>query len=74
MELSVQLAIIMVGRQAINACIEICVPLLRKWYNLVFLRTSRQSPDTCWPQWANDFYLISFDSYSLFYEYLEMSE
>ncbi|XP_071549190.1 anoctamin-1-like isoform X1 [Panulirus ornatus] len=72
MELSVQLAIIMIGKQAINACFEMGVPLLCKWRKRQYLRIPSESTNTHCPQWAKDFRLISLDSYSLFYEYLEM--
>ncbi|XP_069181582.1 anoctamin-1 isoform X3 [Procambarus clarkii] len=72
MELTVQLATIMIGRQAINACIEMGLPILRRWCNRMTLHSPRQPYDPCWPQWAKDFYLMPFDARSLFYEYLEM--
>nr|XP_053652802.1 anoctamin-1-like [Cherax quadricarinatus] len=71
-ELSVQLATIMIGRQAINAALEMGVPVVRSWCNKMTLHSPKQPFNVLWPQWVKDFYRINCDSRSLFFEYLEM--
>ncbi|XP_044253910.1 anoctamin-1-like isoform X1 [Tribolium madens] len=78
MELTIQLAIIMIGKQAINAVAEMVVPLLKKMYNSVKVSMGIQEapPDqigiiSC-NQWTEDYKLLDLQSQSLFSEYLEM--
>ncbi|CRK98840.1 CLUMA_CG011990, isoform A [Clunio marinus] len=76
MELFIQLAIIMIGKQALNALIEMALPLMMKKYNK-FMFGYRQKDEeeaelkAC-NQWTKDFKLMEWDSMGLFHEYLEM--
>ncbi|XP_068227061.1 anoctamin-1 isoform X2 [Palaemon carinicauda] len=72
LELSVQLAIIMVGKQIMNTCMEMVIPLLWKWYNMLTVPESQREAHNRWPRWAKDFRLVNFDPRGLFPEYLEM--
>ncbi|XP_068908006.1 anoctamin-1-like isoform X4 [Tenebrio molitor] len=78
MELTLQLAIIMVGKQAINAVTENVLPLLTKMYNSVRIKMGikNASPEeeiiiSC-NQWTEDYKLLDMPAQSLFSEYLEM--
>ncbi|XP_047493990.1 anoctamin-1-like isoform X1 [Penaeus chinensis] len=72
LELSVQLAIIMVGKQAMNTCMEMVIPMLWKWYNMLTVPENQREAHSRWPRWAKDFRLVNFDPRGLFPEYLEM--
>ncbi|XP_069195050.1 anoctamin-1 isoform X3 [Procambarus clarkii] len=72
LELSVQLAIIMIGKQAMNTCMEMVIPLLWKWYNMLTVPEQQREAHNRWPRWAKDFRLVNFDPRGLFPEYLEM--
>lgn len=78
MELCIQLVIIMVGKQALNALLEMLIPFLIKRINSI--RNRMGKPDRCdgesliaCNQWTNDYKLLSWSSRGLFDEYLEMS-
>ncbi|CAH0560973.1 unnamed protein product [Brassicogethes aeneus] len=78
MELTIQLAIIMIGKQALNAIMEILWPLLFKMYTTFKITTGLEKEEntdeiliTC-NQWTEDYKLSALDSQSLFSEYLEM--
>ncbi|CAG9107102.1 unnamed protein product [Plutella xylostella] len=71
LELSIQLAIIMVGKQVINTAVEMTTPRLLKWYNII--RTIGRKNVIHSPlQWVKDFKLVDFGNMGLFPEYLEM--
>ncbi|KAJ0181435.1 hypothetical protein K1T71_003520 [Dendrolimus kikuchii] len=71
LELSIQLAIIMVGKQFINTVVEMMMPYLLKWWNI--LRTIGRRKSIKSPlQWVKDFKLVDFGNMGLFPEYLEM--
>ncbi|XP_068628386.1 anoctamin-1-like [Battus philenor] len=71
LELSIQLAIIMVGKQFINTVVEMMMPYLLKWWNII--RTiGRKNRIKSPMQWAKDFKLVDFGNMGLFPEYLEM--
>ncbi|KAA0198662.1 hypothetical protein HAZT_HAZT005546, partial [Hyalella azteca] len=72
LELSVQLAIIMVGKQAMNTVVEMILPKMWQWYKMLTVPQHQRDTHTSWPQWAKDFKLIDFDPRGLFPEYLEM--
>ncbi|KAF2364625.1 Anoctamin [Trinorchestia longiramus] len=72
LELSVQLAIIMVGKQAMNTVVEMILPKLWQWYKMLTVPQQQRDAHTSWPQWAKDFKLIDFDPRGLFPEYLEI--
>lgn len=80
MELTIQLAIIMIGKQAINSITEMLIPLLTKMYNTFKVTTGIQKAPkeeitliSC-NQWTEDYKLSQFESSSLFSEYLEMGK
>ncbi|KAG5895568.1 hypothetical protein JTB14_002332 [Gonioctena quinquepunctata] len=78
MELSVQLAIIMIGNQAMNTVMEMVVPLLMKMYKTFVVTTGIEKAEkeeialiSC-NQWTEDYKLGDLESRTLFAEYLEM--
>ncbi|KAI5635837.1 calcium-activated chloride channel domain-containing protein [Phthorimaea operculella] len=71
LELSIQLAIIMIGKQFINTIVEMMMPYLLKWWNVI--RTiGRKNHLKSSLQWVKDFKLVDFGNMGLFPEYLEM--
>lgn len=80
MELTIQLAIIMIGQQAMNSVMEMLIPFFLKMYNTFKVTTGIQKATqeeiiliSC-NQWTEDYKLSQFESRSLFSEYLEMGE
>lgn len=75
MELTIQLAIIMIGKQALNAILEMVIPLLVKVYNTYYLKKSSSDEDviSC-NQWTEDYKLLDLEPGGLFTEYLEMGK
>lgn len=79
MELTIQLAIIMIGNQAMNSVMEMLIPFLQTMYNTFKVTTGIQKAPkkeeiiliSC-NQWTEDYKLSQFESRSLFSEYLEM--
>ncbi|CAG2169746.1 unnamed protein product [Oppiella nova] len=74
-DLAIQLAIIMVGKQAFGAVMEIATPVFTRFYNK--WKYTQNLDDKCegpinLPQWEDDFLLSSWSPTSLFYEYLEL--
>lgn len=78
MELCIQLAIIMVGKQAMNTVLEMMFPLFFKWMNTLKVKTGISKDYSackdCRPQWIKDFKLVEWGPRSLFPEYLEMGK
>ncbi|XP_014247440.1 anoctamin-5 isoform X2 [Cimex lectularius] len=78
MELSIQLAIIMVGQQAMNSVIEMVLPYFYQWLNVSKIKAGQdkklndQIVDPTHKQWNEDFKLVDFGTEGLFNEYLEM--
>lgn len=75
MELCIQLAIIMVGKQAMNTLLEMAYPFFYKWLNTLKVKTGFEpgSPATSRSkQWMKDFKLVEWGPRGLFPEYLEM--
>lgn len=74
MELFIQLSIIMVGKQAINAIIEIGIPFIKKKFNQFRYGKQNQDEDgvNAVNQWTRDYKLMAWDTMGLFQEYLEM--
>ncbi|XP_054152874.1 anoctamin-7-like [Oppia nitens] len=69
MELTQQLAIIMIGKQVINNARELLVPMIQSWYHRQ--RTGIEHRDhRQYTRWERDYRLIGYDG--LFEEYLEM--
>lgn len=76
MELFIQLAIIMVGKQILNAIVEMGLPILMKKYRK-FVFGSEQRYDVApelkpYNQWTKDYKLMAWSTMGLFHEYLEM--
>jgi anoctamin-1 len=70
-----QLAIIMVGKQAFGAVIEMSKPFFMRLYNKWKYTANIETNSTGelnLPQWEEDFVLESWGPTSLFYEYLEL--
>ncbi|XP_048520485.1 anoctamin-3 isoform X5 [Dendroctonus ponderosae] len=74
LELCIQLAVIMIGKQAMNTVLEMLFPLFFKWLNTLKAGFSRdhQSCKGFRPRWVKDFKLVEWGPRSLFPEYLEM--
>lgn len=80
MELTIQLAIIMIGNQILNSILEMLIPFLYQMYNTFKVTTGIQKAPreeikliSC-NQWTEDYKLNQFESRSLFSEYLEMGK
>ncbi|XP_030747192.1 anoctamin-1-like isoform X2 [Sitophilus oryzae] len=78
MELTIQLAIIMIGNQAMNTILEMVIPLGYKMYKTFVVTTGIERAEkeedvliSC-NQWTEDYKLSQLESRSLFSEYLEM--
>jgi anoctamin-1 len=77
MELMIQLAIIMIGKQFMNACLENLWPLLMKKIYSFKLRTGKNRDRSLrgkGKRYIADLKLVEFGSRGLFPEYLEMGE
>ncbi|XP_053669255.1 anoctamin-4 [Anopheles marshallii] len=79
MELCIQLAIIMVGKQAIGAITEILIPFLvqkfKEFRSVLGIEAGNSENGErliCCNQWTKDFNLINWHDRSLFNEYLKM--
>lgn len=77
MELFIQLAIIMVGKQIFNTILEMGLPWATKKYRKYKLKTQPLQPTLdldfkTFSQWTKDYKLMPWNSMSLFHEYLEM--
>ncbi|XP_050085558.1 anoctamin-5-like isoform X3 [Anopheles aquasalis] len=79
MELCIQLAIIMVGKQAIGAVTEIVIPWaiqkFKEFRSVLGIEAEGGDNDErliCCNQWTKDFNLINWNDRSLFNEYLKM--
>ncbi|KAM7350236.1 anoctamin-1 isoform 4-T6 [Cochliomyia hominivorax] len=78
MELCMQLLIIMVGKQAVNAIVEMLIPYLtknlKKFSTRCGIRKKKNTEEkliSC-NQWTEDYHLIPWTNNSMFSEYLEM--
>lgn len=81
MELCIQLAIIMIGKQLISLILEILVPFLmqkfREFRSVLGIEVEDSESGEkliCCNQWTKDYTLISWSDRSLFEEYLKMSK
>ncbi|XP_015606039.1 anoctamin-5 [Cephus cinctus] len=74
MELCIQLAIIMVGKQALYTAMEMIWPVLFKWWALFRIHTGlkQKDPIVSRSQWIRDFKLLEWGPRGLYDEYLEM--
>lgn len=83
-EIFIQLAITMIGKQAISVAIEVSMPFVDKLYKILMTKmgftktqeeiTQEEDHVVVCNQWTEDFRLQCWDSMGLFEEYLEMSE
>lgn len=73
MELGIQLAIIMVGKQALYTAMEMVWPLIFRWWAFFRVQTGITPKDPIVPrgQWLRDFKLLDWSSRFLYDEYLE---
>ncbi|XP_044743761.1 anoctamin-4 isoform X2 [Chrysoperla carnea] len=75
LELCIQLAIIMIGKQAMNTILEMILPIFYKWFYTLKTKTGihREQLSLKNPvQWYKDFKLLDWGARGLFPEYLEM--
>lgn len=76
MELFIQLAIIMIGKQIFNSILEMALPYAKKQYKKFRYGSSQNNNEKSklktYNQWTKDYKLIQWDSMGLFHEYLEM--
>ncbi|KAH0560411.1 anoctamin-5-like [Cotesia glomerata] len=74
MELCIQLAIIMVGKQAVYTIVEMVLPVILKWWALFRVHTGlkRKDPNVPRTRWSQDFRLVDWGPRGLYDEYLEM--
>ena len=76
MELSIQLAIVFMGKQFMLSIMEYYIPLLWRAVNWVRLNgwriKNKGDSSSTIPQYVQDFKLLEWNNQSLFYEYLEM--
>jgi len=80
-ELFIQMAIIMVGKQIYSNIQEFLMPRIWKWWRKRVIRRNEVEAETeeeemrqrrFRPQWENDYHLTAIGDLGLFYEYLEM--
>uniref|UniRef100_A0A1W7RAZ4 Anoctamin n=1 Tax=Hadrurus spadix TaxID=141984 RepID=A0A1W7RAZ4_9SCOR len=69
-ELALQLAVIMIGKQMINNAQEIIIPKLKTWWHLKRSKLRKSSTGVKESRWSADYRMI--DNEGLFQEYLEM--
>lgn len=78
MELCLQLIIIMVGKQMLNALQEMIIPFIQTTYNSlknkIYPTDDKQEAVSIMNQWTNDYKLLEWSRRALFDEYLEMSK
>lgn len=75
MELFIQLAIIMIGKQIVNTIIEMGLPYVMKTYRKFKFGAAQPTKDSelkPYNQWTKDYKLNAWNSMGLFHEYLEM--
>lgn len=72
MELCIQLSIIMVGKQAYSAVMEMVIPLLIKWWNNFKVKEEEKESGKIINQWTEDYKLLDWGPRGLCHEYLEM--
>ncbi|KAL5275992.1 hypothetical protein ACFFRR_001674 [Megaselia abdita] len=77
MELSIQLAIIMIGKQIVNEVLELSLPYFKKTISRIkntmgLSRSAEEEKLLPHNQWTEDYHLLPWTNNSLFLEYLEM--
>ncbi|CAK8678217.1 unnamed protein product [Clavelina lepadiformis] len=72
-ELSIQLIIIMLGKQLWNNIVELVWPwMINKYRAWRSKKASNEMPDNQYTRWEQDYDLRPYENMGLFYEYLEM--
>ncbi|XP_062511484.1 anoctamin-7-like [Corticium candelabrum] len=71
-ELTQQLAIVMVGKQVVNNFVELLLPKLKAWWRRRDTKDEDPDDDKCVQRWEEDYDLADLNQYGLFAEYLEM--
>ncbi|XP_065159820.1 anoctamin-1-like isoform X3 [Atheta coriaria] len=72
-ELTIQLAIIMIGKQTLNNFTEFGIPLIKKMLNKMrFKAEEPEEVDGTHNQWTDDYKLLDLEPQGLLSEYLEM--
>uniref|UniRef100_T1JP88 Anoctamin n=1 Tax=Strigamia maritima TaxID=126957 RepID=T1JP88_STRMM len=75
MELSIQLSIIMIGKQVLNTIMEMSLPVILRAYKSIKSKTTiikRSTSASTKTSWERDYPLLAWSSQELFGEYLEM--
>ena len=76
MELSIQLAIVFMGKQFMLSVMRYYIPLLWRGVNWITLNgwrmKAKDDKSNVAPQYVQDFKLLKWNNQCLFYEYLEM--
>jgi hypothetical protein len=77
LEVTIQLGFIMVGKQIMNNCAEIAIPVMKAWWARRKLANQdggndKSMKERLMTQWQADYCLIEQPPLNLFYEYLEM--
>ncbi|XP_064396523.1 anoctamin-7-like isoform X2 [Halichondria panicea] len=70
LELTIQLAIIFLGKQILNNVVEIGVPYLKRFIN--WLKHKEETDEDVYARWEKDYDLIELSNHGLFFEYLEL--
>lgn len=71
MELCIQLAIIMIGKQAVATLLEMGNSLVYKWWNQMRIRRYSRRGNVS-RRWEKDYQLVDWGPHALYPEYLEM--
>lgn len=71
-ELCIQLAIVMIGKQTLNNFKEICIPLLKNIWRARKGRQQEKEASNAYTRWEKDYDLETMPPLGLFDEYLEM--
>ncbi|CAH1799995.1 unnamed protein product, partial [Owenia fusiformis] len=71
-ELCIQLAIVMVGKQAFNNFKEIMIPKIKNWCSARGAKKAEKQEDNIYTRWERDHDLTASPPMGLFEEYLEM--
>lgn len=71
-ELCIQLAIIMIGKQILNNCVELFNPFIHNWLRWRSHRSATKDPQRKHTRWEEDYHMQDPGRLALFDEYLEM--
>lgn len=70
LELTIQLAIIFLGKQILNNVVELSVPYVKRFVN--WFKHKEETDDDVYTRWEKDYDLIPLSNHGLFFEYLEL--